>query len=164
MTERNLNDAYAGESQAFMKYNIWADRAEQEGKSNVARLFRAIAQAEKVHATNHFRTLGKIKMTKDNLQSAIDGETYEANEMYPAFNAVAEMQGEKAAALTTHWALEAEKIHAQMYAKAKQAIEGGKDAQVGDVYVCSKCGYTVEGSAPDECPVCRAKREAFKKY
>lgn len=164
MTEKNLSDAYAGESQAFMKYNIWADRAEQEGKGNVARLFRAIAQAEKVHATNHFRTLGKIKMTNDNLQSAIEGETYEVNEMYPAFNAVAELQGEKAAALSTHWALESEKVHAQMYSKAKQAIEGGKDVQVGDVYVCSKCGYTVEGSAPDECPVCRAKREAFKKY
>lgn len=164
MTERNLNAAFAGESQAFIKYSIWADRAEQEGKKNVARLFRAIAQAEKVHATNHFRTLGHIKTTKDNLQGAVDGENYEVKEMYPAFKAVAELQGEKAAVVVTRWALESEKVHAVMYEKAKQAVESGKDAAVGDIYVCPNCGYTMEGSPPDECPICKAKRETFKKF
>src|SRR4030043_202243 len=102
MTERNLNEAYAGESMAYMKYNIWADKAEQEGKPQVARLFRAISQAEKVHA--------------------------------------------------------------QMYSKAKGAVESGKDAQFAEIWVCPVCGYTGEGPAPDLCPICDAKKSSFKKF
>ncbi len=164
MTEKNLGDAYAGESMAYMKYNIWADKAEKEGLKNVARLFRAISQAEKVHATNHWRALGMIKATKDNLQQAIDGETYEVEEMYPAFKAVAELQGEKAAVLSTNYALEAEKIHAEMYTKALQIVTTGKDSQVGDIYVCEVCGHTVEGEAPDTCPICGVKKDRFSKF
>lgn len=164
MTDRNLNEAYAGESMAYMKYNIWADKAEQEGKPQVARLFRAISAAEKVHATNHFRTLSMIQGTKDNLQHAMDGENYEVDEMYPAFKVVAEKQEEKGATRSTYWALETEKVHAQMYAKAKGAVESGKDASFGEIWVCPVCGYTGEGEAPDLCPICNAKKSTFKKF
>ena len=164
MTEKNLGDAYAGESQAYMKYNIWADKAEQEGKRGVAKLFRAISHAEKVHATNHWRALGMIKSTKDNLQGAIDGEVHEVEEMYPAYKAVAQLQNEKAALKSMDYALEAEKIHAEMYKKAKEAVEAGKDIQIGDIYICPICGFTVEGTPPDKCPVCAARKESFAKF
>jgi len=164
MTDRFLNEAYAGESMAYMKYNIWADRAEQEGKPQVARLFRAISQAEKVHATNHWRTLGMIQGTSENLQHAIDGENYEVQEMYPAFKAVAELQEEKGAVRSTHWALETEKVHAAMYERAKQAVEAGTDATLGEIWVCPVCGYTGEGEAPDLCPICNAKKSTFKRF
>ncbi len=164
MTKANLEAAFAGESQAHMKYLIFADRAEREGFPNVARLFRAIAFAEQVHATNHFRTLGKLGQTAENLQAGIDGETYEVDEMYPAFRAVADLQEEPKANRTMTWALEAEKVHAGMYEQARQAVLSGKDAEVGDVYICEACGWTVEGEPPDRCPICGAKREAFRKF
>jgi rubrerythrin len=164
MTDRNLNEAYAGESMAYMKYNIWADKAEAEGKKGVAKLFRAISAAEKVHATNHWKTLGMIQDSSENLQHAIDGETYEVTEMYPAFKAVAELQEEKGAVRSTFWALETEKVHAGMYQRAKQAVDGGKDAEVGDIYICPVCGYTMEGSPPDICPICNARKNTFKKF
>jgi len=145
MTERNLRNAFAGESQAHMRYLIFAEKAEQEGLLNVARLFRAIAHAEFVHAKKHFRELGEVKKTVDNLQAAIDGETYEVEDMYPAFKAVAELQNEKGAVRTTGWALEAEKTHATMYQKAKQAVEKGKDIEVKTIYICKVCGYATEG-------------------
>jgi len=161
MTQANLEAAFAGESQAHMKYLIFADKAEREGFANVARLFRAISYAEQVHATSHFRTLGNLGKTADNLGAAIGGETYEVEEMYPAFRAVAELQEERAAVRSNTWALEAEKIHAEMYGEARSAVETGKDAQVGQVYVCSVCGWTGEGEPPDECPLCKAKKEKF---
>ncbi len=164
ITEQNLNSAFAGESMAHLRYLIFADYAEQEGYPNVARLFRAIAYAEQVHAQNHYRELGGIRSTKENLQTAIDGETFEVEEMYPAYNKVAELQGEQGAVRSTHYALEAEKVHAEMYQEAKQAVEGGKDIQLGKVYICSVCGYTVEGEAPERCPVCGATREKFKEF
>ncbi len=164
MTEDNLKAAFAGESQAHMKYLIFADVAQQEGKSNLARLFRAIADAERVHATNHYRVLEMVKKSSDNIQDCIDGENYEIEEMYPAFNAVAKLQGESKAERSTHNALEAEKVHSAMYQKAKQAVDSGKDAEVGEVYICQVCGYTVEGDAPDRCPICGAPKERFKKF
>ena len=164
MTEDNLNGAFAGESQAHMKYLVFADKAENEGRPNVARLFRAIAYAEQVHATGHFNKLGLLGGTVDNLQKAIDGETYEVEEMYPAFRAVAELQGEKGALQSINFAFEAEKIHAGMYQKAKQEVESGNDIKLGAVYICSVCGHTVEDEAPDRCPVCGATKDKFKKY
>jgi rubrerythrin len=164
MTEDNLKSAFAGESQAHMRYLIFAEKAEQEGFPNVARLFRAIAYAEQVHATNHYNTLGMIRETTDNLQVAIDGETYEVNEMYPAYKAIAELQGEKGAQRSTNWALQAEKVHAGMYQKAKQGVERKEDIPLGPVFICEACGYTVEGSAPDRCPVCGAPKERFRKF
>jgi len=164
MTEKNLHDAFAGESQAHMKYSIWADKAESEGKKELARLFRAVAHAEKVHATNHLRTLGLIKSSTDNVQGGIDGEVYEITEMYPAFKAVAELQDEKGATRSTHWALETEKIHADMYKRAKDALLAGKDVSFGKIHICPVCGYTMEGDAPDVCPICNAKKATFKTY
>lgn len=164
MTEDNLKAAFAGESQAHMKYQLFADIAEQNGYPNVARLFRAISYAEKVHAANHAKELGFLGDPKENLQEAIDGETYEVTEMYPAFMDVAEMQGEKGAVRSTHYALEAEKIHAAMYETAKQAVSAGSDVKLKTVYVCPICGYTHEGEPPEKCPVCGAPREKFKKF
>ncbi|MEL9998767.1 MAG: rubrerythrin family protein [Thermoplasmata archaeon] len=164
MTEKNLNEAFAGESQAHMRYLIFADVAEKAGYNNVARLFRAISYAEQVHATNHYRTLGLIKDTENNLQTAIDGETYEVEEMYPVFNNVAKFQGEKGAEQSTHSALEAEKIHAELYKKAKEAVKDKKDISIGDIYICSVCGYTTTGKAPEKCPVCGAPSSAFRKF
>jgi len=164
MTNKNLNDAYAGESMAHMKYAIWADKAEAEGKPQVARLFRAVSYAERVHATNHWKTLGNVLGTADNLQHAMDGENYEVQEMYPAFKAVAELQGEKGAIRSTYWALETEKVHAKMYDKAKHSVLEGKDYGTQKIWVCPVCGYTGEGDEPDLCPICNAKKSTFKVF
>jgi len=117
-----------------------------------------------VHATNHYKALGMVGESVDNLQVAIDGETYEVDEMYPAFKAVADLQEEKGASRSMNWALEAEKVHAGMYEKARQAVLSGKDVEVGDIYICEVCGWTVEGEPPDRCPLCGAKREKFRKF
>jgi rubrerythrin len=163
MTDANLRAAFAGESQAHMRYLIFADRAEREGKPNVARTFRAISFAEQIHATKHFRTLAEIKDTSQNLQAAINGETYEVEEMYPAFKAVAELQGEKQAVQATDWALQAEMVHAGMYTQAKQAVDAGGDVSLGEVFICDVCGHTTE-TLPDKCPLCGAKKESYRKF
>ena len=161
MTQANLEAAFAGESQAHMRYMAFAERAQRDGFPEVARMFRAISFAEQMHATGHLRTLGGVGKTAENLQEAISGETYEVEEMYPAFHAVAELQQEKAAARSDVWAWEAEKIHADLYKQAKAAVETGKDVTVGPVYVCGVCGWTGVGAPPDECPLCKAKKEKF---
>ncbi len=163
-TKANLEAAFAGESQAHMKYSAFAEKAEKEGFKEVARLFKAIAHAEKVHATNHLRALGKINSTVENLQEAINGENFEVNEMYPAFDAVAKLQGEKAAERSIHYAIEAEKIHEVMYTDAKKSVEKKKDIPEANVYVCPVCGHTIIGGAPDECPVCGCKKEKYIKF
>lgn len=164
MTEENLESAFAGESQAHMRYLIFAEEVEEEGFPSVARLFRAIAYAEQVHATNHYNILGMIRSSAENLQTAIEGENHEVDEMYPAYGAVAKLQEEKGALRVMDWALQAEKIHAGMYQKAKQAVESGKDIKLGPVYICKICGYTVEGQEPDRCPVCGASKGKFQKF
>ena len=164
MTEKNLKDAFAGESQAHMRYLIFADIAEQENKPNIARLFRAIAFAEQVHATNHLRSLDEIGNTIENLQAAINGENFEVEEMYPAYDSVAKLQNERGAVRTIHYAIEAEKIHSAMYSEARQTAKEGKDVELGDVYICPVCGYTVEGELPDTCPVCGASKDKFVKF
>lgn len=164
MTDKNLHDAFAGESMAHMKYLIFAKKAEDEGKPNVARLFRAISFAEQVHATGHFKTLGEVGDTVDNLQAAIDGENFEVEEMYPAYDAVAKLQEEKSAIRTIHYAYEAEKIHSSMYAQAKQAVKEGQDVKLDDVYICPVCGYTHEGAPPENCPVCGVPSAKFIKF
>ena len=163
-TEGNLKGAFAGESQAHMRYLAFADKAEKEGFPNVARLFRAISFAEQAHATGHLRTLGGIVSTAENLGEAIGGETYEVEEMYPAFIAVAELQGEKSALRSMNFALEAEKIHAAMYQQARQSVQAGQDVALGTIYICEVCGYTVEGAAPDRCPLCNAPKEKFRAF
>jgi rubrerythrin len=164
MTESALKEAYAGESQAHMRYEIFADVAEKAGLKNTARQFRAIAFAEKIHATNHYRALGMIRDSSQNLQVAIDGEAYEVEEMYPVFNQTAKFQNEKGAELSTHYALETEKVHLQMYKETKKAVDEKKDIELGDVYICSVCGYTMVGKQPEKCPVCNAPGSAFVKF
>ena len=164
MTKSNLEAAFAGESQAHMKYLIFADQAEKDGFANVARLFRANAYAEQVHATSHFKVMKKLAETSENLQDGINGETYEVEEMYPAFTAVAELQDERGAVRSTKWAREAEIIHAEMYSTAKSTVDQGQDSTIGNLYVCSVCGWTGEGEPPDNCPLCNAKKELFKTF
>ncbi len=165
MIEKSLEDAFAGESMAHMKYTIFAEVAEQEGKKNIARLFRAIAYAEFVHAKNHARNLGYIKRTSENLQTAIDGETFEVEDMYPAYKAVAEYFGEKRAQVSINYALSAEKIHAKMYGEAKEKVEKGEDIEEKDIYICPICGYTYMGDDPPEkCPVCGTTKDKFVKF
>jgi rubrerythrin len=164
MTEANLLAAFAGESQAHMKYSIFSERAHKEGFPNVARLFAAIAFAERVHATNHLRELELIHGSSGNLQAAVDGETYEVDEMYPAFRAVAELQGEKGALRSIHYALEAEKIHAAMYGQARQSVDAGHDPEIGTVQICEVCGHTVFGEAPERCPICGAPAARFRAF
>ena len=147
-----------------MKYLIFADQAEKDGFPSVARLFRANAYAEQVHATSHFKVLKKLSTTVNNLGAGVEGETFEIEEMYPAYMAVAEMQEERGAVRSTKWAREAEKVHAEMYTSAKVSVEAGKDAEVGKMHVCSVCGWTGEGNAPDNCPLCNAKKELFKLF
>ncbi len=164
MTEKFLNEAFAGESMAHMKYLIFSEEAEKEGFKNVSRLFKAISFAEFVHARNHLRNLGLIKGTVDNLQTGVDGETYEIEEMYPVFNNAAKFQEEKGAELSTHYALEAEKIHAEMYKSAKERVKEGKDIDLEDIYICPVCGYTHMGTPPEKCPVCGVTKDRFVKF
>lgn len=154
MTKEYLETAFAGESVAHMQYLIFAEKADKNGPPNLARLFRAIAYAEQVHATNHYRELGNIKDAAGNLQACIEGENFEVNEMYPVYNNAAEFQREPGAVRSTHYALEAEKIHEAMYKAAKEAVERDGDPAVETVHICPVCGYTVEVEAPEFCPVC----------
>jgi rubrerythrin len=159
-TEKNLQDAFAGESQANRKYLAFARKAEQEGYKQAAKLFRAAAEAETVHATNHFRELGGIRSTKENLAEAIDGESYEFQKMYPPMIEDAKAEAVAGALRSFEYANAVEKIHAALYRKALENL--GKNEET-DYYVCQVCGYTAEGAAPDVCPVCKSKKQAFRK-
>lgn len=164
MTEKFLKDAFAGESQAHMKYLAFADKARVEGKPNTAKLFEAIAYAEKVHATNHLRELGEIKSTAENLKTAFEGETFEIDEMYPAYRATAELQNEKGALRSINFALEAEKMHQKAYLETKKTVDTGKDIELSSVHVCEICGCTTENEAPEKCPICNAGKDKFRKF
>lgn len=161
-TMDNLRDAFAGESQANRRYLAFAKKAEQEGYPQAARLFRAAAEAETVHAHNHLRIMGGIKSTQENLQEAIGGETFEYKEMYPNYINTAAAEGNKEAGWSFNVANKVEEIHAGLYRKAADALKAGKDVPRVDYYVCGVCGNTVEGQAPDRCPVCGAPKTAFK--
>ena len=157
-SEQNLKDAFAGESQANRKYLAFGKKAEKEGYPQVAKLFRAAAEAETVHAHSHLRTVGGINQTADNLKEAIAGETHEFKSMYPDMIATAKAEGNKAAERSFTYANEVEKVHAALYQKALDNLEALEEV---DYYVCSVCGYTCENEAPDVCPVCNAKAGAF---
>lgn len=175
MTAQNLRSAYGGESQAHMRYKAWAIKAEKDGFKNVANLFMAISYAEEVHATNHFKALKDEKgdfqvtagagfglgTTSENLQGAINGENFEVEQMYPAFMAVADMQGEKKAKLFMEYAIEAEKTHSVLFTKAKEAVDAGNDFSEEEIHVCPICGYTIGSEDLEACPVCGVKRERF---
>jgi rubrerythrin len=159
-TEQNLLEAFAGESQANRKYLAFAKQADKEGYPQVARLFRAAAEAETVHAHSHLRTLGGIRNTADNLKEAISGETHEFKKMYPEMIETAKQEVNKAAERSFTYANEVEKVHANLYQKALDNLKGLKDT---DLFVCSVCGYTCEGKPPETCPVCGSKSKAFFK-
>jgi len=162
-TMDNLRDAFAGESQANRRYLAFAKKAEQEGYPQAARLFRAAAEAETVHAHNHLRIMGGIKSTQENLQEAIGGETFEYKEMYPGYINTAAAEGNKEAGWSFNVANKVEEIHAGLYRKAADALKAGKDVPKVDYYVCKVCGNTVEESPPDKCPICGAPKTAFNK-
>jgi len=164
MTEEFLKNALAGESQAHVKYAAFAERAAKENLPNIARLFRANSYAEQVHATNHLRTLGGIGKTAENLEGAISGENFEVTEMYDAYKLVAEHQGEKAALMMFTRAMEAEKVHAVLYKNAKDAVANGQDAPAVAIHVCPVCGFTMDGLAPDTCPLCNATKDKFVEF
>lgn len=159
-TEKNLLEAFAGESQANRKYLAFAKKADQEGYPQAARLFRAAADAETVHAHNHLRALGAIKSTAQNLKDAVEGETHEFKDMYPAMIQEAEAEGNQDAKRSFVYANEVEKVHAGLYQKALDNLDSLEETEV---QVCQVCGYTVEGQPPDTCPVCGSKAQAFKK-
>ena len=162
-TNENLAEAFAGESQANRKYLAFAKRAEDEGYPQIAKLFKAAAAAETVHAHNHLRIMGGIHNTKENILEAINGETYEFKTMYPRFLDVAAEEGENQASWSFNIANEVEKIHAGLYQKASAALEKDSDLEATDYYVCDVCGNTVEGNPPEKCPICKAGKKAFSK-
>jgi rubrerythrin len=159
-TQENLQEAFAGESQANRKYLAFAKQADRDGYSQAAKLFRAAAAAETVHAHAHLRAMKGIGTTKENLKEALAGETHEFNNMYPDMITLAEKEGHKAALRSFKYANEVEQTHADLYQKALDSLE---DPQECDYYVCSVCGHTEEGAAPEKCPVCGAKAGAFVK-
>jgi len=156
----NLKEAFAGESQANRRYLAFAQKAEQEGYAQIARLFRAAAAAETVHAHNHLKVLKGVRSTADNLQEAIDGETSEFREMYPRMIAAAQAEANKDAERTFTFANEVEKTHAALFQKALKNLQ---DKKMVEIYVCSICGHTVEGEPPDSCPVCKAVKKFFNR-
>lgn len=178
MTSDFLHSAYGGESMAHMRYLIWSEIAKKEGFPNIAKLFEAISYAEQVHASNHFREIGGAtsdstvtsggvfgsNKTVDNLQGAINGELHEVEQMYPVYLNAAEFQNEIGAKRSFHFALEAEKIHAQLFKQAQAAAKEGKDMELKAVYICPVCGHTILDGTPDNCPVCGAKKEMYRKF
>jgi rubrerythrin len=162
-TLENLKLAFAGESQANRKYLAFSKKAEQEGYSQIARLFKAAAAAETIHAHNHLRIMDGIGSTEQNIQEAIDGETYEFKKMYPEFLEVAAEEGDNPASWSFNIANEVEMIHADLYKKAAEALKQKRDLSRVDYYVCQVCGNTVEKVPPDKCPICSASAKSFEK-
>ncbi len=159
-TTENLSEAFAGESQAFQKYSAFAQKAQKEGFTNIAKLFATTAQAEKIHAEGHLRALDAIASTAENLQAAINGETYEYTEMYPPMADLATQEGHKAKTMF-RFALDAEKVHAEIYTKALEAVQKGVDLDVSEFYLCPICGYIELGKPTENCPVCQALPKVF---
>ena len=178
MTLEFLRSAYGGESMAHMRYLWWGDVARKEGFPKIANLFKAVAYAEQVHATNHFREMGAVvkdsavfagavfgtAKTAENLQGALDGELHEIHQMYPVYLNAAQFQGEKGAERSCHFALEAEKTHATLFKGDQDAAKEGKDVEYSDVFVCEICGHTVNDKTEDFCPICGAKKEKYHKF
>ena len=162
-TDENLKAAFAGESQANRLYLAFAQKAEEEGFTQAAKLFKAAAEAETIHALNHVRISEKVKSTMDNLGTAVSGETYEFSKMYPEFITTAKEEKNKQAAWSFDVANKVEQIHAKLFQKAIDAVKTKKEMAETDYYICSVCGNTVEGSAPEKCPICGSPRDKFFK-
>ena len=161
-TIKNLKEAFSGESQANRRYLAFAKKAEKEDLMQVAKLFRAAANAETVHALNHLEILGETKSTRENLKTAVSGETFEFDKMYPEFIEVAKAEGNKKASWSFNVANKVEKIHAGLFSKAIEDLNSEKLVDT-NYYVCQICGNTVEEEAPNRCPICGAPKERFRK-
>ena len=162
-TEENLSTAFAGESQANRKYLAFAKHAEKDGHKQIAKLFRAAAAAETVHAHAHLAVIGGVKSTDENLKAAIEGEGFEFKKMYPEFLEQAKKEDHTTASVSFERALKVEKIHHNLYSQALQELESRKPTEVKAYYVCQVCGNTVENEAPETCPICGAPKESFMK-
>jgi rubrerythrin len=160
-TAEHLKEAFAGESQANQKYRAFAEKAEREGFPNIAKLFRTTAEAERIHAAGHLASMNGIGSTAENLKSAIGGETYEFEEMYPPMLEQAQVEGHKGAARMFNYALTAEAVHANLYSLALEAAEAGKDLAEVKFYLCPVCGHIEFGEPPAECPTCQLKGDKF---
>ena len=160
-TDENLEEAFAGESQANRKYLAFAEKADKDNLPMTARLFRAAAAAETIHALNHLRVMGAVGPTAENLKAAASGEAAEFREMYPAFIEQAEKDGNKAAKRTFQYANEVEKIHHQLYNRATGIVGRGEDLPETKMFVCRGCGNTVEGEPPEKCPICGSPKKMF---
>jgi rubrerythrin len=161
-TQENLAVAFAGESQANRKYLAFAQAAEKEGYAQIARLFRAAADAETIHAHAHLRNMGGVGTTLENLKAAVAGETYEYTEMYPPMVEQAKAEGHRARTMLG-FANEAEKVHARLFAEALAALQAGKDLSKMDVYLCPVCGDVEFGEPPEKCPICGAPASKYVK-
>jgi rubrerythrin len=178
MTSDFLKSAYGGESMAHMRYLIWGDSAVKDGYPNIGRLFNAIAYAERVHAKNHFNVMkdkvGDATVVAgaifghtniiENLKGAIDGENHEIEQMYPVYLETAKYQGEKEAEKSFRYALEAEKIHAELFKIAQKEAILGKDIKDDTIYICPVCGYTEIGENVDKCPICGVNKNLFEGF
>jgi rubrerythrin len=163
-SKENLEAAFAGESQANRRYTSFAQKAEKDGFPNVARLFKAAAHSEAMHARNHLRAMESIQDTLENLKQAVQGENYEVISMYPDFIEEAQREGKQKAETTFKWAIEAEKAHEKFYNQAIEAVNSQKDLDNTPYFVCEGCGYTVAKEAPENCPVCGAPKKMFKQF
>ena len=161
-TITNLQEAFAGESQANQKYRAFAKRAEQDGFPNIARLFRTAAEAERIHAEGHLRALEAIASTRDNLKAAVEGETYEYTTMYPPMLEEAQAEGHRAR-IMFGFAVKAEAVHAALYRRALEAVEQGTDLAEAGCYLCPGCGNIEFGNPPETCPICGARKDRFQK-
>ncbi len=162
-TNENLNNAFAGESQASRRYLAFAQKAEKEGLAQVAKLFRAAAEAETIHALNHVRIMREIKSTIENLDAAVSGETFEVKQMYPKYLSIAEREGNHQAAWSFDVANKVEQVHAGLFSRAVEALRNNEELEKVDYYVCSVCGNTVEDVAPAKCPICGVSKTKFFK-
>ncbi len=162
-SNENLQAAFAGESQASRKYLYFAEKADQDGQPQIAKLFRAASEAETIHARNHLNAMSGIGSVQDNLKAAISGEHYEFTQMYPGFIDQAVAEKNTKAQVTFNWANKVEQVHHALYEKALKDLEAGKKIESKLIYVCPRCGNTVEGDAPDRCPFCGAAKATFKK-
>jgi len=160
-TDYNLKEAFAGESQANRKYLAFAEKAEKEGYPQVAKLFRAAAEAETVHAHAHLRVMGGIKSTEENLKTAIEGEGFEFQDMYPKFVEQADSENNAAASMSFKNAMAVEEIHHTLYKEGLNAVQSGTDLAETEIYVCPVCGNTVKGEPPEKCPICGCPRNKF---
>ena len=160
-TSENLKEAFAGESMANRKYLAFAMKAEKEGYKNIASLFRATAEAETIHALGHFNAMDGVKSTLENLEYAINGETYETEEMYPPMYEQAVKEDHKAKKMFK-WALEVERIHAELFSKALEALKLGKDIE-SEVWLCPTCGHLEFKNPPEKCPVCGVPGSKYEK-